>query len=166
MAHFAIRGITTFSSGNKVTYQDAIKNLHILDYDYFFKVTDLLNTEKLPESLLLFNEILKEGFDGHNFIVGLAEHLRNVMVCKDPQTVRLLEVSENVQKKYIEQSNSVSLSFILSSLNILNICDLNYKASKNQRLHVELALMKIAYLNQAFNLNQIAPTELKKKVLN
>ena len=158
--------IVTFSSGNKVTYQDAIKNLHILDYDYFFKVTDLLYSEKLPESLLVFNEILKEGFDGHNFIVGLAEHLRNVMVCKDPQTVKLLEVSESVQKKYIEQSNNISLSFILSALNILNICDLNYKASKNQRLHVELALMKIAYLNQAFNLNQIAPTELKKKVLN
>jgi DNA polymerase-3 subunit gamma/tau len=158
--------IVTFSSGNKVTYQDAIKNLHILDYDYFFKVTDFLNSENLSESLLLFNEILKEGFDGHNFIVGLAEHLRNVMVCKDPQTVKLLEVSENVQKKYIEQSNAISLSFILSALNILNICDLNYKASKNQRLHVELALMKIAYLNKAFNLNQIAPTELKKKVLN
>lgn len=158
--------IVTFSSGNKITYQDAIKNLHILDYDYFFKVTEFLNSENLPESLLLFNEILKEGFDGHNFIVGLAEHLRNVMVCKDPQTVKLLEVSENVQKKYIEQSNAISLSFILSALNILNICDLNYKASKNQRLHVELALMKISYLNKAFNLNQIAPTELKKKVLN
>lgn len=158
--------IVTFSSGNKVTYQDAIKNLHILDYDYFFKVTDFLQSENLPESLLLFNEILKEGFDGHNFIVGLAEHLRNVMVCKDPQTVKLLEVSENVQKKYIEQSNVASLSFILSALNILNICDLNYKASKNQRLHVELALMKIAYLNKAFNLNQIATTELKKKALN
>jgi DNA polymerase-3 subunit gamma/tau len=155
--------IVTFSSGNKVTYQDAIKNLHILDYDYFFKVTNFLHSENLPESLLLFNEILKEGFDGHNFIVGLAEHLRNVMVCKDPQTVILLEVSENVRKKYIEQSNVSSLSFILSALNILNICDLNYKASKNQRLHVELALMKIAYLNKAFNLNQIAPTELKKK---
>ena len=156
----------TFSSGNKITYQDAIKNLHILDYDYFFKITDLLNDEKLPETLLVFNEILKEGFDGHNFIVGLAEHLRNVMVCKDPQTVKLLEVSENVQKKYLEQANEISMSFILSSLNILNICDLNYKSSKNQRLHVELALMKMAYLNQAFNLNQIAPTELKKKVLN
>lgn len=158
--------IVTFSSGNKVTYQDAIKNLHILDYDYFFQVTELLHAEKLPESLLLFNEILKEGFDGHNFIVGFAEHLRNIMVCKDTQTVKLLEVSEGVKKKYVEQSGAVSLSFILSALNILNICDLNYKSSKNQRLHVELALMKIAYLNQAFNLNQIAPTELKKKVLN
>lgn len=158
--------IVTFSSGEKVTYQDAIKNLHILDYDYFFKITNHIYNEELSEAMLLFDEILSNGFDGHNFIVGLSEHLRDVMICKDEQTVKLLNKSEAVQQKYLEQAKEVSLSFCLSSLNILNICDLNYKSSKNQRLHVELALMKLSYLNQAVNLAQSPNGEIKKKVLN
>ena len=157
--------IVTFSSGDKVTYQNAIKNLHILDYDYFFKLTDHLFKEEISESLLIFNEILVEGFDGHNFVVGLAEHLRNIMVCKDAQTVKLLDVSENVQKKYLEQAEAISMSFILSALNLLNTCDLQYKGSKNQRLHVELTLMKVAHINRALNLGQVAASESKKKVL-
>lgn len=158
--------IVTFSSGKKVTYQDTIKNLHILDYDYFFKITDHLYKEELSEAMLIFDEILSNGFDGHNFIVGFSEHLRDVMVCKDEQTVKLLTKSDNVQQKYLEQAKELSLSFCLSGLNILNICDINYKSSKNQRLHIELALMKLAYLNQALNLNNAAAAEVKKKALN
>ncbi|WP_109829989.1 DNA polymerase III subunit gamma/tau [Reichenbachiella versicolor] len=144
--------IVTFSSGNKVTYQDTIKNLHVLDYDYFFQLTDQLKGGEISQALLVFDKILKEGFDGHNFVVGLSEHLRNLMVCKDPETVQLLNVSGNVQAKYVDQAKNTSLGFLMSGLNILNTCDLNYKSSKNQRLHVELTLMKLAYLEEAFNL--------------
>ena len=158
--------IVTFSSGNKVTYHDTIKNLHMLDYDYYFRMVDHLYKEEVSQALLMYDEILQNGFDGHNFIVGLAEHFRNLMVCKDESTVKLLNVSESIQLKYAEQSKGTSLSFIMSALNILNLCDLNYKSSKNQRLHVELALMKLAYIKQAVNLSQVTSGEIKKKVLS
>ena len=157
--------IVTFSSGNKVTYQDTIKNLHILDYDYFFQITDMLNGGDISKALLVYDEILKNGFDGHNFLIGLSEHYRNLMVCKDPQTVKLLNVSKNIQVRYIEQAKAIPLSFLMSGLNILNLSDLNFKSSKNHRLHVELALMKMGYLKDAFNLGAQG-AELKKKVLS
>ncbi len=157
--------IVTFSSGNKVTYQDAIKNLHILDYDYFFQVTDQLRESQVSQALLLYDKILNEGFDGHNFIVGLSEHFRNLLVCKDPETVKLLNVSQGVQAKYVEQAKSTSLSFLMSGLNILSQTDLHYKASKNQRLHVELALMKLGYLDHAFKLASANAEALKKKAV-
>lgn len=157
--------IVTFSSGDKVTYQDTIKNLHVLDYDYFFKLTDQLRAGKISDALLVFDDILKQGFDGHNFVVGLSEHFRNLMVCKDAETVKLLNVSSNVQVKYIDQAKNTSLSFLLSGLNILNHTDLNYKSSKNQRLHVELALMKLAHLKDAFSLKSLDSGEVKKKAL-
>jgi DNA polymerase III subunit gamma/tau len=158
--------IVTFSSGNKVTYKTTIENLHILDYDYYFKMTDFLLQENISQTLLTYDEILRNGFDGHNFIVGLCEHFRNLMVCKDNVTVKLLQVSENVQKKYIEQANAASLSFLLSALNIANQCDINYKSSKNHRLHVELALMKLAHINAAINLSrlELSGEGVKKKV--
>jgi len=158
--------IVTFSSDRNVTYQSTIENLHILDYEYYFKVVDHLLEENTAQTLLIFDEILKQGFDGHNFIVGLAEHLRNLMVCKDNATVSLLEVPENAKQKYVEQANKSSLSFLLSALNIASQCDLSYKGSKNQRLHVELALMKLANLKAAINLaaQSTAENGVKKKV--
>ncbi len=147
--------IVTFSSDRKVSYQTTIENLHILDYDYYFKVTDFLLEQNMPQVMLLFDEILKKGFDGHNFIVGLAEHLRNLMVCKDKATVALLEVSESVQQRYLEQAARVPASFLLTALNLAGLCDLNYKSSKNQRLHVELTLMKMAYINSAVQMAQV-----------
>lgn len=160
--------IVTFSSNNSVTYDTVIENLHILDYDYYFKITDALYSQQVASCLVLFDEILRKGFDGHNFIVGIAEHFRNLMVCKDAITLKLLEVSPDVQAKYRDQAVNVSLSFIMSALNISSHCDINYKTSKNQRLHVELALMKMGYLNEVLNASQIAqsvtnPDELKKK---
>lgn len=146
--------IATFSSGSKITYKSTIDNLHILDYDYYFKVVDSLLEENIPGVLLIFDEILKNGFDGHNFIVGLSEHLRNLLVCKDPETVKLLQVSESVQQKYVKQSAQASVSFILTALNIANNCDINFKSSKNQRLHVELALIKMAHISSAILLGQ------------
>jgi DNA polymerase-3 subunit gamma/tau len=115
---------------------------------------------------LTFDEILKKGFDGHNFVVGLCEHFRNLMVCRDAATIQLLQVSGNVQRKYMEQSTQASLSFLLSALQLGSQCDLNYKSSKNQRLHVELALMKMAHIPSAVNLTkslQEGTLELKKK---
>ncbi|MCH7398778.1 DNA polymerase III subunit gamma/tau [Belliella sp. DSM 107340] len=155
--------IVTYSAGNKLTYQETISNLHILDYDYYFKVVDALIAESIGQTLLIFDEILKKGFDGHNFIVGLNEHLRDLLVCKDEATVELIEVSEGAKMRYLKQSKETSLSFLLSAMNICNQCDIHYKASKNQRLHVELALMKLAKLNQAISLAVLAQEDTKKK---
>jgi DNA polymerase-3 subunit gamma/tau len=146
--------IVTFSSGGDVTYKSTIENLHILDFDYYFKVTDCLHKQDISGSLILFDEILKNGFDGHNFLSGLSEHFRNLLVCKDNTTVQLLEVSDNVKQRYVDQANEISVSYLLTALNIGNKFDLGYKASKNQRLHVELALMKMAHVNAAINLTQ------------
>jgi DNA polymerase III subunit gamma/tau len=134
-------------SGSNLTYKAAAENLHVLDYDYYFKVSDCLLAQKLPDVMLIFDEILKRGFDGHNFIIGLAEHLRNLLVCKDATTLQLLEVSESVKARYSQQSQFAPLLFLLKSLSILNKCDVSYKSAKNQRLHVEMALMQMCYLN-------------------
>ena len=135
--------------GNNLTYKTVIENLNILDYDYYFKITDALNTQNPSTTLLTFNEILNNGFDGHHFIAGLGEHIRNLLVCKDTVTIQLLEVSENIKQKYIQQALACSTQFLLKSLGILNRCDTSYKAAKNQRLQVEIALLQICYLNAA-----------------
>lgn len=145
--------IVSFSN-RQVTYQAVIDNLNILDYDYYFKVTEFLMAQNTPAALLLFDEILNNGFDGNNFITGLASHFRNILVCKDAATVQLLEVSENIKQKYLEQAKLASASFLISALNIANQCDLNYKISKNQRLQVELTLIKISHISQAVSLSQ------------
>ena len=158
----------TFSPNNELTYQDVLENLHILDYDYYFKITDALIKGSISASLILFDEIIRKGFDGHLFIIGMLEHFRNLMVCKDPITVSLLEVSEAARLKYMDQSQRASLSFLLSSLSVGSQCDIHYKTSKNQRLHVELCLMKLAKINEMLDLSQLPPgTEdgaVKKKV--
>lgn len=156
--------IVTFS-GNHITYKNTIENLHILDYDYYFKMVDYMLNKDLPNVLLTFDEIVRQGFDGHNFIIGISEHFRNLLVCKDAATVKLLEVADEVQKKYIEQAAIVPLGLLMSALNIANHCDLHYKSSKNPRLHVELSLMKMSYLTDAINLAQaLTSGEVKKKV--
>jgi DNA polymerase-3 subunit gamma/tau len=156
--------IVTYSAGRKLTYAETINNLHILDYDYYFKVTDALLDESISQALLIFDEILKKGFDGHNFIVGLSEHFRDLMVCKDPVTVELLQVSDSAKERYLAQAGKVQLSFLLSALNVCNHADIYYKSSKNQRLHVELALMKLAQLPHAISLAALAQEESKKKI--
>jgi DNA polymerase-3 subunit gamma/tau len=163
--------IVSFSGGN-VTYRSVIDNLNILDYDYYFNITDNLLSEDNAKTLLLFDEILGRGFDGSHFISGLSEHFRNLLVSKDQATLKLLEVSEGIKAKYLQQSQISSVSFLLSALNIANQCDLSYKLSKNQRLQVELALLKMCNLVSVFNLatsplptvnSQPAGGELKKK---
>ena len=155
--------IVTFSADNAITYADTIKNLHVLDYDYYFKVTEHLLNEHVSEALLIFDKILKEGFDGHDFINGLADHFRDLMMCKDNVTVSLLEVSDTVKTRYTEQANSAPMSFLMNGLNLLSKSDFEYKSRKNQRLLVELTLMKIGYVNAAVNLSQqVAEAEKKK----
>ncbi|HTH57694.1 MAG TPA: DNA polymerase III subunit gamma/tau [Cyclobacteriaceae bacterium] len=158
--------MVTFSSGNKVTFKDVLNNLHILDYDYYFKMVDGLLSENSTTPLLLLDEILKKGFDGQNFITGLGEHLRNLLVSQDARTVDLMEVPESVKQKYLAQAQAAPPSLLLSWLNIASTCDINYKMSKNQRLLVELALMKMAYVNSALTGNGSSIEAGVKKKLN
>jgi DNA polymerase-3 subunit gamma/tau len=137
--------IVTFT-GTNLTYQAVIDNLNILDYDYYFRIVDNTLKEDIPSCLLLFNDINSKGFDSHHFIVGLAEHFRNLLVCKDPRTINLLEVGELVQKKYLEQASAIEYHTILRSIALLSKADVDYKASKNQRLLVELTLMQLCSL--------------------
>jgi DNA polymerase-3 subunit gamma/tau len=158
-------------SGADVTYRAVIDNLNILDYDYYFNITESLLTENTAKTLLYFDEILSKGFDGAHFIAGLSEHFRNLLVTKDASTVKLLEVSEGIKAKYLQQSQAASVSFLISALNIANQCDLNYKLSKNQRLQVELALLKMCHLPSVFNLAAAPQTampdngQLKKNLI-
>lgn len=158
--------MVTFSTGEKVTFKDVLNNLHILDYDYYFKIVDGLLAENPTQPLLLLDEILRKGFDGHNFIVGLSEHLRNLLVSQDTRTVQLMDVPDSIKKQYANQAQSSSPSLLLSWLNIANQCDIHYKGSKNQRLSVELALMKMANVNAVFKSNGTAPAQdaVKKKL--
>ncbi|OKS84979.1 DNA polymerase III subunit gamma/tau [Mucilaginibacter polytrichastri] len=143
--------IVSFSGGN-VTYKTVIDNLNILDYDYYFSLTDGLMNEETAKTLLIFDEILSKGFDGSHFINGLSNHFRNLLVGKDAATLKLLEVSDGVRQRYLQQSQQATGSFLLSALNIANQCEINYRLSKNQRLQVELALLKMCHLTSAFNL--------------
>ena len=131
-------------AGNELTYEAVIENLNILDYDYYFKATQYLLDGNISQSLLLFNEILNKGFNGHLFVNGLATHFRNLMVCKDVATIELLEVGKSVKSKYQEQAKAADLKFLLPALEICRQCDIQYRGSKNQRLLVELSLMQLA----------------------
>lgn len=131
---------------NNITYDAVIKNLNILDYEYYFKLTDALLGNKIHEALLVFDDILDNGFDGHNFIVGLGGHFRNLLVCKDAITLKLLEVGDNIKLKYKEQSANASAHFLVDALKITGDADVHFKAAKNKRLHVELAIMKLSSL--------------------
>ena len=148
-------------SGKKITYDDVITNLNVLDYDYFFKVTDAMMVEDLSSLFLIFDTIQKNGFEADLFINGLAEHFRNVLVCKDEATLQLLEVSDNLKERYKNQAKVAPTSFLLSALNIANDCDVNYKMARNKRLHVEMALVKMAYINRATTLSQNQVIEKK-----
>ncbi len=150
-------------SSNAITYESVIQNLNVLDYDYYFKIVDFLLSENLSQTLLLFDEILNKGFESDIFLLGLAEHLRNVLVCKDPLTVSLLEVSEEVEESYKNQAALAPKNWLLSALDIANDCDVNFKMAKNKRLHVEMALMKMAYINSVTTIQQAAPQTTQKK---
>ncbi|HDZ41969.1 MAG TPA: DNA polymerase III subunit gamma/tau [Bacteroidetes bacterium] len=133
--------------GKKITYADVIENLNVLDYEYYLKATDAFLSGDVSSALLLFNDILEKGFDGHNFIAGLSSHLRNLLVCKDEATLKLVEAGSAIRDKYREQTLRCPLRFLYKGLEILSYADIHYKSSKNQKLHVELALIRLAAIN-------------------
>lgn len=159
--------ITSFSNKH-ITYQTVIENLNILDYDYYFQLIDAIYKPDAANALLIFDKVLNNGFDGGHFIAGLSGHLRNLLVAAEPATVKLLEVSDNIRKKYLEQSGQLSSGILLSALNIANQCEINYKTSKNQRLQVELALLKMCHIASAIRLRfspeTSATADVKKKL--
>ncbi len=154
--------LSIFTDG-KITYKEVIENLNILDYDYYFKVTAALLAQEIPQVLLIFDEILRNGFNGNDFMNGLCSHFRDLLVSRDPSTVKLLEVTEQTRARYIEQTGQASLSFLLSALAIGNQCEINYRTSKNPRLQVELALIKICHIEAAFRLKDNPDSVSEKK---
>ncbi|KJD32701.1 DNA polymerase III subunit gamma/tau [Tamlana sedimentorum] len=131
-------------SGKNLTRQAVTENLNVLDYETYFESTNLILENKIPDLLLHFNNTLSKGFDGHHYIAGLASHFRDLLVCKAPETIPLLEVGDETKTKYLEQSKKASQDFLLKGIDLANDCDLKYKSSKNQRLLVELCLMQLA----------------------
>ena len=161
--------LSTFAAGSGIDYQTALANLHVLDYDYYFRITEALLVEDMAEALVVLEEILRKGFDGHNFVAGLVKHFRDLIVCQDKNTLKLLEVSERVKSRYLEQSQKAGISFLLSALNLSMQCDTNYKASKNPRFLIEMCLMKIAHLQSVIDWSKGGAENIeepKKKTLN
>jgi DNA polymerase-3 subunit gamma/tau len=135
--------------GNTIDYQSAIQNLNVLDYEYYFKLTDAFLDEDITNSLLIFNEILNKGFDGHHFITGLSSHFRDLLVCKDPETIQLMEVGADIGKRYLKQAQACQTDFLIPALKIANDCDMGYRISNNKRLLVELSLIRLCQLTNA-----------------
>ncbi|SEE55559.1 DNA polymerase-3 subunit gamma/tau [Tenacibaculum sp. MAR_2010_89] len=131
-------------SGTNLTREAVTQNLNVLDYDVYFQITDLLLENKIPEVLMAYNTVLGKGFEGHHFINGLASHFRDLLVAKDTATIALLEVGDSTKKKYLDQATKANMQFLIPAIDKANDCDLKYRASKNQRLLVELTLMQIA----------------------
>lgn len=145
--------------GKKVTYQDVIQNLNVLDYDYFFQVVERFLQSDLPGIMHLFDEVQQKGFDGDIFLNGLSEHLRNLLVCKHKAIHHLLHLSDKLNQRYIQQATLIDENFILNALEVANECDVNYKMAKNKRLHVELALIKMTYLPYLETIVRTLPAE-------
>lgn len=159
--------VVSFTAGH-LTYDKVIQNLNVLDYEYYFKVVDGFLENKVSELMLLFNDILNKGFQGDHFITGLAKHLRDLMVSRDPVTLPLLEVGDSVKKRYQEQAARCTQSFLYQAMKLCNDCDLSYKASKNKRLLVELTLIQCAQLTQASDepVGGLRPTKILKPIFD
>ncbi len=152
------------SFNQELTYQSVLDSLNILDYEYYFKVTDAILQQDAAQLMLYFEEILSLGFEGDTFINGLSQHFRDLMMCQNTETVHLLEVGEQMQQRYQEQANYTPLATLLNGLNLFNTCEVQYKTAQNKRLHVELTLLKVCYLPQAQDGGPLptAPSSKKK----
>ena len=137
--------VVSFTGGN-ITYKSVIDNLNVLDYEYYFRLTDCFLANKVSDALLIFNDVLNKGFDGSHFITGLSSHFRDLLVGKDPVTLPLLEVGASIRQRYQEQAQKCPLPFLYKAMKLCNECDLNYRISKNKRLLVELTLIQVAQL--------------------
>jgi len=131
-------------TGKDLSYESVIQNLNVLDYEYYFRLTDFIRTENIPSALVLFNEVLDKGFDAHHFVIGMGSHFRNLLVCKDEVTISLLEVSDRIAQRFREQAAETDLLLLIKAIDLVNECDVQFKGSKHQRLLVELLLMKLA----------------------
>ena len=157
--------IVSFTSG-RLTYQNTLEHLNILDYDYFFRVMDAVLQQDIAGALLLFDEILQKGFEGDNFLNGWAEFLRNLLLCKEDKALHLVEVSGNLKDRYKQLSGQVSPAYLITALHQLNETEINYRMARNKRLHVEMALIRLCYLQQAVMLVSDDSTgEVSKKKL-
>jgi len=142
--------------GNNITYKDVIANLNVLDYEYYFRLTDALLENNVTQSVLIFNDILGKGFEAQHFISGLASHFRDLLMCKDIATIVLIEVGESVRKRYAEQAAKCPQEFLYKAIEFANECDLNYRLSRNKRLLVELALIRLSQLTaEKKNINSV-----------
>ena len=140
--------VVSFTGGH-ITYQSAIENLNVLDYEYYFRLTDFFLAGKVSDALLLLNDVLNKGFDGSHFITGLSSHFRDLLVSRDAATLPLLEVGAGIRERYREQAQKCPVQFLYRAMKLCNDCDLNYRASKNKRLLVELTLIQVAQLTSA-----------------
>ncbi len=152
--------IASFTN-NQLTYTNTLEHLNILDEDYFFRLLENMQQQKLAEALLVFEDINRKGFEGEMVLNGFAEFIRNILVCRDTKTVSLLEAVEGFREKYQEAAKTISLSWLVSALQILNEAEINYKQARNRRLHVELCFIKLTYLHQAI---EVAQDGAKKKM--
>ena len=157
--------IVSFTNG-ELTYQNTLEHLNILDADYYFKLADYMQQQDLSGVMLLYDDINRKGFEGDLVLEGFAEFLRNLLVCKDEKVAALLEVVESFKEKYIKASKKLGASYIVSALNILNETSIHYKSARNKRLHVELALIKLTYLQQAIELSSDGGGVGKKKLVD
>ena len=155
--------IVSFTNG-KLTYQNTLEHLNILDADYYFRLIDCMLNQDLAGSMLLYDDINKKGFEGDLVLNGFAEFIRNLLVCKDEKVAGLLEAVESFRDKYVSTAKNIAPSFLISALNIINEAEINYKAARNKRLHVELVLIKLCYLQQALEVTADAGAISKKKV--
>ena len=143
-------------SGKNITYKDVIDNLNVLDYDYYFQIVDHILRGNTSDILLILNDIISKGFEPQHFVTGMGNHLRSLLVCKDPVTVQLLEVSEQLRQRYLAQSQACPMPFLIKALEINNKCDIDYRAANNKRLHLEIALLKMCALcSQALNMTTV-----------
>ncbi|HEX7845625.1 MAG TPA: DNA polymerase III subunit gamma/tau, partial [Chitinophagaceae bacterium] len=157
--------IVSFTNG-ELTYTNTLEHLNILDADYYFKLLDCMQQQDLSGAMLLYDDINRKGFEGDLVLNGFAEFIRNLLVCKDEKVAVLLEVVESFKDRYIEAGKKVPAAFLISALNILNETEINYKAARNKRLHVELAIIKLCYLQQALELTADAGGISKKKLVD
>jgi DNA polymerase III subunit gamma/tau len=157
--------IVSFTNG-EVHYQNTLEHLNILDADYYFKMIDCMQKQDLSGAMLLYDDINRKGFEGDTVLDGFSEFIRNLLVCQDEKVANLLEVVESFKDKYIQTAKKFSAGYLVSALNVLNDAQVNYKAARNKRLHVELALIKLCYLQQALQLSSDGGSVSKKKIVD
>ena len=154
--------IASFSN-HQITYSSTVEHLNILDYDYYFRLLESLMIQDMSAVMLLYDEINSKGFEGDMFMDGFSEHLRNLLMCKDARVARLLDLPDNIKKKYYDQAGTIQQNYIINALSVLNQAEIQYKQARNRRLHVELALIRLNYLQQAVQLLSDEDASLLKK---